>query len=143
MSISKYAVAVAAFTVVAGSAFAGTNVVGSWKGKLKFDLSKVPAEQKQMAQQKIAMLSKMTFGLTLVKNGKFTMQISGFPTQPGGKTPPPQTGSWSIKGGQLSLIPDAPNAQMKPPPQVFIVSKDGKSFSASQGNGSAVITFSR
>jgi hypothetical protein len=136
MTISRIAVAAAALTVLSAIAAPATSVVGTWKGKLSLDKSKLPpsvtADKVKQAQDYFA---KMVFTLTLKKDGTYTSKIAGAPTAPGAPPPKPQTGKWSISGSDLTIL-------IGTHPQKFTLAKNGKSFSASQASG-VLITFTR
>jgi hypothetical protein len=133
MSISRIAVAAAALTVLSALAAPATNVLGTWKGKLSIDKSKLPpnASPAQVAQGQ-AMFAKLALLLTLKKDGTFIFKLQGAPGQPEQK---PQTGKWTIKGAELTIV-------VGNHPQKFTVAKNGKSFTAAQSSG-VIATFTR
>jgi nicotinamide mononucleotide (NMN) deamidase PncC len=141
MHMKRFAFATVTALLIAGSVFAGTNVVGAWKGKTKINRAKLPPmtnpQQHQQMEAQVAMMEKATLGLTLNKNGTCSVSVTGIAI-PGGKQPPARTGTWALKGNQLSLS----FGKTKMPPEVFTLAKNGKSFSIEQ-HGVAVTTFTR
>ncbi len=142
MSLTKLAVAAATLTFLAGSAMAATNVLGTWKGTLKINTSKLPPatspQMKQMIDSQVAMVSKLSFSLVLSKDGTFSIKTAGLPAAAGAPSKA-ETGTWTLKGDQLSLTSPKDKAHAKS----FTVAKDGKSFFAEEQQGVAVLTFKR
>jgi len=94
--------ALTALTCFVVVAFA-QNAAGSWKGKVKIDMSTMPKAQnaQQQAQLDAAMkqLSSMVITLVMKPNKTFTISAPGM----GGQKPHSSTGTWSQKGNQVTL----------------------------------------
>jgi hypothetical protein len=67
--------------------------------------------QIKVAQQQIAAAQKLDITLTIKADKTFT------------GNPPPSTGTWTMKGNQLTL-----SVKGKPNVQMFVLSKDGKTL---------------
>ena len=132
MALKKLAVAVATLSLLAGSAMAGTNLVGTWNGKLTIDASKLPkaANPQQAAQIKasLALFSSMKITVVISKDGSLT-QTQTFPGKPAS---PAVKGVWKLAGNQLTL------GDGKGHDKTFTVAKDGKSFSGEVGGGASI-----
>lgn len=96
------------------AAWADQNPVGTWKGHLVVDASKMTLKdpnQIKVAQQQIAAAQKLDITLTIKADKTFT------------GNPPPSNGTWTMKGNQLTL-----SVKGKPNVQLFVLSKDGKTL---------------
>jgi hypothetical protein len=140
MSVTKLAVATATFSLLIGSAIAAPNIVGAWKGKLTINFSKIPnannPQVRPMIERQAAMISKMTMNLNLAKSGSFVLKVGGLPGAGGSKT---QTGTWTLKQDQVTLI----SSEKKEPAKTFTLAKNGKAFSLDVQGGQATLSFSR
>lgn len=108
------------------AAFGDPSPVGTWKGHLVIDASKMTLKdptQLKMAQQQIDYARKLEITLTIKADKTFT------------GNPPPASGTWSMKGNQLTLsVKGKPNAQM------FVLSKDGKTLTNSLPTNQGVVS---
>lgn len=108
------------------AAFADQSPVGTWKGHILIDASKMTLKdpsQIKMAQQQIAAAQKLDITLTIKADKTFT------------GNPPPASGTWSMKGNQLML-----SVKGKPNAQVFVLSKDGKTLTNSLPTNQGVVS---
>lgn len=109
---------------LAAVAWGGPNPVGTWKGHIVIDASKMTLKdptQVKMAQQQIAAAQKIDITLAIKADKTFT------------GNPPPATGTWTFKGNQLTL-----SVQGKPNAQVFVLSNDGKTLTNSLPSNSGI-----
>ncbi len=140
MSVLKLALAVATLSCVSVSAFGATQVLGAWKGKIHVDIAKLPRandpKMKPILLQQIAVVAKAAFDLKISKDGTFKMTVSGAPPPAKNET---QTGTWSLKGDQLTLM----SLHRKQSAHPFTIAKDGKSFSVDLPGGMAKLVFTR
>ena len=138
------AVCCAAFALAAGS------VVGTWKGVIVMDTSKLPkpkdANQQKMMDAGIAMVKKMKITLNLKADKTYAASFSGGPDG-ASKT---STGKWSQSGTTVTMTPQKdggkPVTGEQAKPQKLTVSADGKTLTMSppsQGGMSVKIVFSR
>jgi hypothetical protein len=99
---------------IAAAAYAAPSPVGTWKGSLVIDDSKMtladPAQIKAVKGQ-IASARKIQVAVTIKADKTFT------------GNPPPTSGTWTIKGNNVTLT-----SKGKPAGQVFVLSKDGKTM---------------
>jgi len=125
---------------LAVGAFAAHSPVGTWKGKIKLDLAKVPGSSNPQTHQALLKqqekISKSTVMLTLSPNHRFEMKVTGAASASLNKT---TKGTWSLQGDKLTLLADQKGMHPNP----FTMAKDGKSFSVSLPNGIAALTFTR
>lgn len=123
-------IAIAVALTLAASALAGSSPVGTWKGHIVIDASKMTLKdpsQVKMAKQQIAAAEKIQVTLTIKADKTFA----------GG--PPPTTGTWSQKGDTLTL--NAKNtATGKTGTQVFTMSKNGKTLTFTQPPNMGILT---
>lgn len=113
MKVSRTLLAVAAVGLSL-SAFAA-DVTGKWTGKMNMDLNSLKAqisaksgkmtpEQKKMVESQMTMastmLAAMRMNVEFQKGGKYTMTTTG---APGMQKPETETGTWSIKGNQVTM----------------------------------------
>ena len=132
---------VAALVLVAtlsAEAIAAHSLVGVWKGKVRFDFSKLPGSNNPLSHRALvkaqARLLQRKVTLTLSPNHRFVMTVSGAAA----KSPDQTTnGSWSQTGDKITLLADKKGTHQNP----FTIAKDGKSFSMSLAGAS--LTFSR
>jgi hypothetical protein len=135
MAYTKLAVAAATISLLAGSAFAGPNVVGAWKGKIKIDMSKLPKaanpQMQAMMQKQLAMVKAASLYIDLQKNGSYTAGTKGM-----GQDEKKDSGTWKVSGSSLTLTSSKEKSQS----HAFKLSKDGKTFSTEVPGGSVVFT---
>ena len=126
MKTFRLALLVLPFTVAAA---VGPSPVGTWKGHIVIDSSKMTIKDPQkanLAKQQIAAAQKLQITVTIKADKTFT------------GSPPPTTGTWTIQGNQVTLT-----ANGRPGGQVFVLSKDGKTMTntmpSSQGVTSKIV----
>ncbi len=123
--------------LTAGLALAATPV-GTWTGKITITKMPVlpagaPPQQKAMAQQFVAAMSKMRLMLNLKSDKTYVMTMVGGPTQP------PHTGKWSQKGNVITTT----SATEKGPPQNLTLSADGKTMTLIAPGNQGKVVFTR
>jgi hypothetical protein len=143
MNLKRILPAALALAVLATSALAATNVVGTWSGKVVFDTSKLPKpstpEQKKQFDTAMAQLDKYRVTLKLKANKTFTVNSpAGF-----GQPAHAAEGTWKMRGQTVTLTttkedgkkPTAESAK----PQDMTVAKDGKSITMLPPKGQAAM----
>jgi len=100
----KLTAVVAAVAALGTTAMAAPNAVGKWKGKIQFTLPKLPPnltpQQRQMIDQQLAQVRKMTLNLNLQQGGKYSMLVTGGPAGMKNNT---DTGTWSQSGNTVTI----------------------------------------
>lgn len=147
IKFSAVALAVAAL----GTSAMAQNGVGNWTGHIAMKTppmpANVPPQQKAMLEQQMAMLGKITLALTLKKDMSYSIATKGLPKQAPGKAGETQTGTWTLKGKTLTLIPSKkPTRPGAPSSMTGTFSANGKTFVVvppGGRGGSMTITFTK
>jgi hypothetical protein len=111
---------------IAAAAWSGQSPVGTWKGHIVFDASKMALKdpsQVGMAKRQMASAETILVIVTIKADKTFTGD------------PPPTTGTWTMKGNQVVL-----SASGKPGGQVFVLSKDGKTMTNTMPPSQGIVT---
>jgi hypothetical protein len=127
MKATRALVLAASVLAVVPSVIAAPNVVGTWKGRISLDRSKmppVPAEQKQMVDQVFANIQKMVLTLKLNANKTYTSSAPASAMAPAQN----ESGTWTLKGNKLTMKPNKPKGPQSGP-NTLTVSPDGKMLS--------------
>ncbi len=143
MDIARRILLVAvAFASLTTGALAGPSVVGSWKGHLIMDTTKMPKAPNAQAQaqmdQGMAKLKKTVISITFKGNKTFSATTSGMPGQD-----KPQNGTWTQSGNTVTLTGTNKGPDGKAHPQTFTLSKDGKTLSTAVSGGAVKIVLAR
>lgn len=126
------------------------NVTGAWKGKIKMDMSKMPAPKDEQGKKMMAqvkdMMAKITINLTLNANKTYTIKATGIPGKEASQT---SEGTWSQSGKSITVTPTKENGKKatgeNAKKQTLTISADGKTISmmvpgAGQMGGSIIFT---
>ena len=134
--VGVFGVALASLAVTAFAA----DLTGTWKGKVKIDVSKLSrapkAEMQKKMMQGIAKAQAMTIVLVLKADHTFT------------ETPPGRSGNWTLAGNKLSLQSTV-NGKPEGKADVFTIAKNQKALTMSAPDpvsgkaGAITVTYSR
>jgi hypothetical protein len=101
--------------------------VGKWTGKLNLKMPQLPAtadaNTRQMVEQGLAAVKKMTLHLTFNKDKTYTMFTKDAPAQAGGEQK--DNGTWSQSGKTISIISTRKGKKAEQP-QTMVFSADAK-----------------
>ena len=134
----KVGVALSSLALLMTSALAAGPITGVWHGHISFDTTKIPpttdATQKSAMMKQVQTAEQIKITLTLKGDHTFSIVTIGGP----GKQEP-TSGTYSATGSSVTIHPV--KAGKPGPAKTFALSKDGHSFSFSQGPLN--ITFSK
>jgi len=124
-------------------ALAGPSPVGTWKGHVTIDGSKLPKAPNPQVQkardQQIAQAGKTQITMTVKSNKTFTVTtIHGGPQS--GK---PQAGTWTQSGSNVTLTGNEKGPDGKLHPQTFTLSANGKTLSTVVPGGIIKVVLTR
>ena len=110
--------------------------VGKWTGKLNLKMPEVPAaadaNTRQMIEQSMAAVKKMTLHLTFSNDKTYSLFTKGAPAQAGGEQK--DNGTWSQSGKNVNIV--STRKDKKPDkPQTMVFSADGKTLTMSLPGG--------
>ncbi|MDR3690459.1 MAG: hypothetical protein P4L46_13865 [Fimbriimonas sp.] len=132
----KIGVALSALAILAASALAGP-ITGTWRGRLKIDASRARVAQTADLKHRMNKAQQAPFSLTLNPNHTFSIAGTGVPSR---------SGTWTTTGNSLTLQGSV-NGKNIGAPEVYNLSKDGKTLSMSQRvpshNIAVTVVFSR
>jgi hypothetical protein len=139
---------IALATCLLATSAVAQSAAGTWKGKLKMDLSAMPKMQdpkmQAMIQQQMDMVKKMVLNLSLKSDKTYSITVTGLPKDaPSGNTK--DAGTWSQTGDTVTIKSTMKKGNMNKP-QTLMLSKDKKIlnmvFPANAGP-KASLTFTR
>lgn len=144
-NMKKLALLLAA-AMVCTAAFA-QSPVGSWKGKVKIDMSAMPKvtdpKQKEMMDKMLAQVQAMTITMNVKANKTFVVTIPAAMGQPGQTS----EGTWTQAGNVVTVTTTKRNGKAAPDkkPQKMTIQHGGKVMIMNAGDGpqKATITFTK
>jgi hypothetical protein len=123
----RFLLVATAFAALVTSSFADQNPVGTWKGKVLIDTSKMKKvgdpQQQAMIEKGIAAGRNMVITIVMKANKTYVASMSGGPQSP------PDSGTWSLKGNTVTMTSNKKNGKSQSQP--FTLSADGKTMSMS------------
>jgi hypothetical protein len=121
----RFFLVVTALAVLATVSLAAQNPVGTWKGKVLLDTSKMPKmtnpDQKKMMDKMLATTRAMVITIVMKSDKTYVATMTGGPNTP------PEGGTWSVKGNTVTMTSKKKGGQSQP----FTLSADGKTMSMS------------
>lgn len=142
------AILIPALVFLAIASIAQSGVLGTWKGKISIDMTKMPkmeaAEKAKVEEQMKAVLSKMVMTLVFKADKTFTVTVKNLPGKTGDQS---AGGTWKQTGNKIAMTTTTENGKpaKKKEVQTLIVSPDGKKLTMQMPelNGMGSVTFVR